>query len=121
MSLDQQVHLRQHIRRAKNGVCPGGAINPKLATTVQGSVYERHIVAQKVARHRDTPNFCVRVIFDIYQQVRSRQWSEYKNNLLQLKVCIGRLHIEKFDQPFWTLGWTVLIRTYSRLAGLLEI
>ncbi len=26
------------------------------------------IVAQEVERHRDTPKFCVRVIFDIYQE-----------------------------------------------------
>ncbi len=54
--------------------------NPKLATTVQGSVYEKFwplrtsprqlpgpIVAQEVERHRDTPTVCVRVTFDIYQ------------------------------------------------------
>ena len=51
-------HLHQYIRRAKNGVCPGGATQ-NLPPQYRG-------VAQEVARHRDTTNFCVCVISDIY-------------------------------------------------------
>ncbi len=40
--------------------------NPKLATTVQLSW---PIVAGFGLRHRDTPKFCVRVIFDIYLNI----------------------------------------------------
>ncbi len=58
------VHLRRHIRKAENGVCPGGATQ-NLPPLYRGVC----IVAQEVERHLDTPKFCVRVIFDIYPMV----------------------------------------------------
>ena len=87
------MHLRQALRRPKK-LWMSWLRNPKLATIGQGRVYVGlwsegmesrelswyplplanlprqlcvHTVAREVARHRDTPNFCVCVIFDIYQ------------------------------------------------------
>ncbi len=65
-------HLRQTLRRPKNPGCLGCATHnlPPLYRGVCIGTPPRQlsgpIVASFGLRHRDTPKFCVRVIFDIY-------------------------------------------------------
>ncbi len=76
------IHLRQTLRRPRNPGCLGCATHnlPPLYRGVwirgfggtpprqpSGPIVAQEI--QEVARHRDTPKFCVRVIFDIYRHI----------------------------------------------------
>ena len=102
------VHLRQFIRKAKNWVYPGSASqnsgHPRPLGTHPRQL-SGHIVAQEVARHRDTPNFCVRVISDIYRTVTF--WSSALKKVLPLNC----LYTEKIT--FWFMYFYLLDDMYK--------
>ena len=140
------VMLRKQSKTASAGYTQGEKLgvsqwrNPKVATTMQESVYhirsglllmgllhwapktmtEHHmqvsgpLVAQEVERHRDTPKFCVRVIFDIYPK-------------LTTLVCLFfhfRLWVEPKqswdDSPIGQIGYINVVPACTSPGGVLE-
>ncbi len=61
----QLRHLPQTLHKPKNPSCLGCTTH-NLPPQDRGLLYG-HIVAQEVACHQDTPNFCVGIVFGIYR------------------------------------------------------